>query len=51
MPAENINEIVNLIVNNDVKKLMDLIEQMYFQTADFKYILEELISISDESMI
>ena len=45
MPAENINEIVNLIVNNDVKKLMDLIEQMYFQTADFKYILEELISI------
>lgn len=51
MPVENINQIVSMIINENTDKLLADVEKMYYQSADFKYILEELISIFHQTAI
>lgn len=51
MPSEKINEIVEKIILDDANTLMELIDQMYYQSVDFKYILEEIISIFHQTAI
>ena len=51
MPSEKINEIVEKIISNKTDLLMKLIDQMYYQSADFKYVLQELISIFHQTAL
>ena len=51
MPAENINKIVNMLVSEDLESLLKFIDEIYFQSADFKYLLEEIISILHQTAI
>ena len=51
IPSDKINQIVKKIINNNTDELMELIDQMYYQSVDFKFILEELISIFHQTAI
>ncbi len=51
IPSEKINEIIEKIIFNKTDELMRLIDQMYYESVDFKYILEELISIFHQTAL
>ena len=51
MPIENINKIINMLVDEDSDSLINFIEEIYYQSVDFKYILEEIISILHQTAI
>ncbi len=51
IPSEKINEIIEKITLNDTEILMKLIDQMYYESVDFKYILQELVSIFHQTAL
>ena len=51
MPVENINKIIDMLVNEDSESLLKFIDEIYFQSADYKYLLEEIISIIHQTAI
>tara|TARA_B100001250_G_scaffold403281_1_gene417587 strand:+ start:621 stop:2228 length:1608 start_codon:yes stop_codon:yes gene_type:complete len=51
LPSENINQVVSLLIEDDVNKLMELIDKLYYQSIDFEYLLEEIISIFHQTAI
>jgi DNA polymerase-3 subunit gamma/tau len=51
MPVENINKVINYIVKEEADKLIEFIDKMYYQSVDFKYLLQEIISILHQTAI
>ena len=51
LPSENINQVVSLLIEDEVNKLMELIDKLYYQSIDFEYLLEEIISIFHQTAI
>ena len=50
-PADNINKLCEMIIQEDIKSLMIFIDKIYYESADFKYLLEEIISILHQTAI
>ncbi len=50
-PADNINNICEMIVKENIKSLMSFIDKIYYESTDFKYLLEEIISILHQTAI
>ncbi len=50
-PADNINKICEMIVKEDIKSLMNFIDKIYYESTDFKFLLEEIISILHQTAI
>jgi len=51
MPSDSINQLIDLLVNEDIESIMKIIDKMYYQSFDFKFLLEELISIFHQTAI
>jgi len=51
MPAENINKIINMLISEDANSLLNFIDSLYYESVDFKNLLEEIISILHQSAI
>tara|TARA_B100001996_G_scaffold166100_1_gene126635 strand:+ start:868 stop:2475 length:1608 start_codon:yes stop_codon:yes gene_type:complete len=51
MPIENINKIIDMIIKEDIDSLMSFIDKMYYESVDFKNLLEEIISILHQTAI
>ena len=51
MPVENINKVINYIAKEKVDELIQFIDKMYYQSVDFKYLLQEIISIFHQTAI
>jgi len=51
MPSDNVNQLIDLLVNEDIEAIMEIIDKMYYQSFDFKFLLEELISIFHQTAI
>jgi len=51
MPVENINKIIDMLANEDSDSLLKFIDEIYYQSADYKYLLEEIISILHQTAI
>ena len=51
MPVENINQVINMLVKEEIDQLIDFIDKLYYQSVDFKYLLQEIISIFHQTAI
>jgi len=51
MPSDSINKLCEMIVNEDINALMNYIDKLYYESIDFKFILEEIISILHQTAI
>jgi DNA polymerase-3 subunit gamma/tau len=51
MPVENINKVIDYIVKEEADGLIEFIDKMYYQSVDFKYLLQEIISIFHQTAI
>ena len=51
MPSDSINKLCEMIVNEDINSLMNYIDKLYYESIDFKFILEEIISILHQTAI
>ena len=51
MPSDSINKLCEMIVNEDINSLMSYIDKLYYESIDFKFILEEIISILHQTAI
>ena len=51
MPSDSVNQLIDLLVNEDIESIMKIIDKMYYQSFDFKFLLEELISIFHQTAI
>ena len=49
--CRNINKIIDMLANEDSESLLKFIDEIYFQSADYKYLLEEIISIIHQTAI
>ena len=51
MPTENINKIIKMLIKEDIDSLMGFIDKMYYESVDFKNLLEEIVSIFHQAAI
>ena len=51
MPVENINKVIDYIVKEEADGLIEFIDKMYYQSVDFKYLLQEIIAIFHQTAI
>ena len=51
LPSDNINQVISLLIKDDINELMELIDKLYYQSVDFEYLLEEIISIFHQTAI
>jgi len=51
MPSDSVNQLIDLLVDEDIESIMEIIDKMYYQSFDFKFLLEELISIFHQTAI
>ena len=51
IPLENINKVINYIVKEQAEELIIFIDTMYYQSVDFKYLLQEIISVFHQTAI
>ena len=51
LPVENINQVIQMMVKEEIDQLIDFIDKMYYQSVDFKYLLQEIISIFHQTAI
>ena len=51
MPSDSVNQLIDLLVDEDTESIMKIIDKMYYQSFDFKFLLEELISIFHQTAI
>jgi len=51
MPSDSVNQLIDLLVDEDIESIIEIIDKMYYQSFDFKFLLEELISIFHQTAI
>ena len=51
MPSDSVNQLIDLLAKEDIESIMEIIDKMYYQSFDFKFLLEELISIFHQTAI
>tara|TARA_B100000886_G_C20374064_1_gene470907 strand:+ start:6 stop:1229 length:1224 start_codon:yes stop_codon:yes gene_type:complete len=51
MPSDSVNKLCEMIVNEDINSIMSYIDKLYYESIDFKFILQEIISILHQTAI
>ncbi len=51
IPSDNINQLISYIVDENIDEILSLIDKIYYQSIDYKYLLKEIISIFHQTAI
>ena len=51
VPSDSINQLIEMMIEKDMSAIMQFIDKLYFLSIDFKYFLEEIISILHQAAL
>lgn len=51
IPSDNINQLIKYIIDEKIDELLIFIDQIYYQSIDYEYLLKEVISIFHQTAI